>query len=182
MRFSLNSKVVGGIAGAAIIGTLGVVGGILAPALVQTTMASEPSVANVFTPPPGKALDTQLVRFGDNYDAIQTEPGVSLEPLSTVTVRKIAFGQTSFVTVTTTSSGVYSSDALASPHVRYPGIHVAQLQLEPLGGQILGWSKLTGWTKIPLLSADSFAFLDTNSLPASADGVCVKDNATGICR
>ena len=43
------------------------------------------------------------------------------------TVRKIGYGQTSIVNIITTSSGVYSSDALTSPHVLYPGIHVEQV-------------------------------------------------------
>lgn len=38
-------------------------------------------------------------------------------------VRKIEAGKTSLVSVVTTPSGVYSSDGLDSPHVRYPGIH-----------------------------------------------------------
>ena len=185
MRFQLNRNVKAGLVGVAIIGALVVTIGVIGPALVQATMASEPTVATVFAPAPaGKALDTHLVRFGDNYDAIQTEPGISLDPQSSVTVRKIAFGQTSFVTVMTTSSGVYSTDGLANPHVRYPGVHVAQLDLEPdpAGDAILGWSKLTGWTKIPLVSADSFAFLNTTTAPNSTADVCVKDTATGICR
>ena len=184
MRFQLNSRITAGLVGVGLIGGVVFVGGVVAPVLVQASVASEPAVASVFVPPPGKSLDTHLVRFGDDYDAIQTEPGVSLDPLSSVTVRKIAFGQTSFVTVMTTSSGVYSTDALANPHVRYPGIHVAQLDLEPdpSGDAILGWSRLTGWTKIPLVSANSFAFLDTTTVPHSTADVCVRDTATGVCR
>ena len=51
------------------------------------------------------------------------EPSVSQDVLSTQVVRKIEAGKTSFVSVVTTPSGVYSSDGLDSPHVRYPGIH-----------------------------------------------------------
>ncbi|HEY9012256.1 MAG TPA: hypothetical protein VIN06_14685 [Devosia sp.] len=50
------------------------------------------------------------------------EPSVSQDVLSTQVVRKIEAGKTSFVSVVTTPSGVYSSDGLDSPHVRYPGI------------------------------------------------------------
>jgi len=52
-----------------------------------------------------------------------TEPSVSQDVQSNQVIRKIEAGRTSFVQVVTTSSGVYSSDALDSPHVRYPGIH-----------------------------------------------------------
>jgi hypothetical protein len=51
------------------------------------------------------------------------EPSVEMDILSSLTVRKIGYGKTSFVEVTTTASGTYSSDGLASPHVRYPGLH-----------------------------------------------------------
>jgi hypothetical protein len=184
-NFRLNSKVTSGLLGAAIVGGLVLVGGVVAPAVVQA-MESQPSVVNVFQggAPNGKALDTHLLRYGDNYMAIKTDASVSMDAFSSVVVRKIGYGETSFVTVTTTSSGVYSSDALASAHVRYPGVYVAQLQLEPdpFRDLILGWSRLTGWVKIPLLSADSFAFLDDTTVPASSNGVCVKDTKTGICR
>lgn len=51
------------------------------------------------------------------------EPWVSTEATDTQTVRKISFGRTTFVTVATTRTGVYSSDAIGSPHIRYPGIN-----------------------------------------------------------
>jgi len=47
---------------------------------------------------------------------------------------------------------------------------------------VYGWSKLTGWTKIPLFSANSIGFLDTDTVPASQDGVCVADTDVGGCR
>lgn len=51
------------------------------------------------------------------------EPGVSQVVTSTHVVRKIEAGQTSFVSVVTTPTGVYSSDGLDSPNIRYPGLH-----------------------------------------------------------
>ena len=98
-------------------------------------------------------------------------------------IRKIAYGRTSFVTVATTESGVYSSEALTNPHVRYPGIYVDPLRLHVFpSGKLLGWSRLTGWTSIPLLDAHSFGFLDANAPPASQDGVCVSGTEAGGCR
>ena len=145
-----------------------------------------PTIAAVVDKPPftiGKALDTNLAKFNGDYFAIGTEPGISLVPNASTQIRKIGFGQTSFVTVETTSSGTYSSDGLASPNIRYPGIHVERMQLAalPFAG-IYGWSKLTGWTKIPLFSANSIGFLDTDTVPASRDGVCVADTDVGGCR
>lgn len=52
------------------------------------------------------------------------EPWVSTEVLSRQTVRKIAYGRTTFVQISTTASGTYSTDGLASPNFRYPGIHI----------------------------------------------------------
>ena len=53
------------------------------------------------------------------------EPTVATEVLHSGTVRKIGYGRTSFVTIAETATGTYSSDGMASPHVRYPGIHRA---------------------------------------------------------
>lgn len=126
----------------------------------------------------GKTLDTNLAHFNGRTYAIGSAPGVSLEPLSTSIVRKIAYGKTSFVSIATTASGVYSSDGLTDPHVRYPGIFVEPVRprLLPFGG-VYGWSNLTGWVNIPAVDAGSIGFLDWASLPANHDGACAKDTA-----
>jgi len=64
---------------------------------------------------------SHLLRVEDTGALV--DPGVSLQPLSTAVVTKIGYGRASEVRIVTTSSGVYSSDGLASPHVLYPGIH-----------------------------------------------------------
>ncbi|AKR54537.1 hypothetical protein XM25_01680 [Devosia sp. H5989] len=99
---------------------------------------------------------SKLAIFDDSLFTIDTEPNVSLEATHTAVVRKIEFGRTSFVKIMTTPSGTYSTDGLASPHVRYPGIHVT-----PLTGagvpvtSVAFWSDKSGWTVAPLLSAGS---------------------------
>ena len=50
------------------------------------------------------------------------EPWVSTEVISQSTVRKVGYGRTTFVSINKTATGTYSSDGLASPHIRYPGI------------------------------------------------------------
>ena len=50
------------------------------------------------------------------------EPWVSTEVISQSSVRKIGYGQTSFVTIARTATGTYSSDGLASPNITYSGI------------------------------------------------------------
>jgi hypothetical protein len=155
--------------------------------LLLAQLGPGPTLAAVASAPPfsyGKALDVNLARFDGEYFAIGTEPGVSLAPQSSVRIRKIGYGQTSFVSVFATPSGTYSTDGLHSPHIRYPGIHVDPLDtvIEPVSGAVLGWSRLTGWVRIPLFSANSIGILDNYVAPNSRNGVCVTDNATGACR
>jgi hypothetical protein len=51
------------------------------------------------------------------------EPSVNTDIVKQQTIRKIGYGRTEFVDIVTTPTGTYSSDALTSPYVRYPGIH-----------------------------------------------------------
>jgi hypothetical protein len=164
----------------------GIVIGVLA-GFVMAQFSPGPTLAAVAENQPfrvGRAVSTDLLKLDDGYFAVETEPGVSLEPQSRSVVRKIGYGETRFVSVSTTASGTYSTDALQSPYVRYPGIIVDRLhpRAMPFGDSLYGWSRLTGWTKLPLVAANSFGFLDTSPVPASQDGVCVKDTATGACR
>jgi hypothetical protein len=79
------------------------------------------------------------------------EDSVSTDVLSVNKVRKIEGGRTSFVNVATTASGVYSSDALTSPNVRYPGIHAE-------GQAGITFALLVGgnWVNIAPIRNDSF--------------------------
>lgn len=56
--------------------------------------------------------------------AITLDDSVSTDVLSRRTVTKISFGRKSVVSIVTTPSGTYSSDAITSPNIRYPGIEV----------------------------------------------------------
>ena len=49
---------------------------------------------------------------------------MSTDVQRTQIVKKIGFGQRTIVAIVTTPSGTYSSDAITSPYVRYPGIDV----------------------------------------------------------
>ena len=146
-----------------------------------------PTLAAVIKDPPihfglGKALDTDLFRIDGDYYAVSHGADVSTTPISTNVVRKVGYGRTDFVTVTTTSTGVYSTDGLASPNVRYPGVYSEKMRVALLpSGDAVGWSRLSGWTEIPLLPTGGFDLLDDSKAPASADGVCVSDAKAG-CR
>jgi len=53
----------------------------------------------------------------------KVDPGVSIEPVSETSIKKIGYGHVTYVDVMETESGVYSTDGLNSPNVTYPGIH-----------------------------------------------------------
>ena len=130
----------------------------------------------------GKALDPNLVRIDGSYLAVGHTEDVSFDPTSTTVVRKIGYGRTSFVTIATTPTGVYSTDGLASVHVRYPGVFTAPVRLAAFGGTIMAWSRLTGWETLPLVDAHSFGVLDTYLPKRSRDEVCVTGDQASGCR
>lgn len=66
----------------------------------------------------------KLVKFGDRAYEVSYADWVSTHPLSTATVKKIEAGKVSYVSITTTATGTYSTDGLTSKHVLYPGIEV----------------------------------------------------------
>jgi hypothetical protein len=166
--------------------TLGIVVG-AASGLTIAQFNPGPTLAAVAEKPPftiGSALSTSLAKFDGRYFALGTEPSVSLEATSATTVRKIGYGETSFVNIVTTPTGTYSSDAMFNPHVRYPGVFVEPMHLHfaPFSGVLYGWSRLTGWEQIPVTDAHSFGYLDSEVVPASSNGVCVADTDEGGCR
>lgn len=66
----------------------------------------------------------KLVKFGDREYEVSYADWVSTDPLSTAMVKKIEGGNVSYVSITTTATGTYSTDGLTSRHVLYPGIDV----------------------------------------------------------
>lgn len=65
-----------------------------------------------------------LVKFEDREYVVDYDDWVATDPLSTTRVKKVEAGKVSYVTITTTASGTYSTDAMFSNHVQYPGISV----------------------------------------------------------
>jgi len=103
---------------------------------------------------------SKLVTFDDTLFSVSTDPSVSTQAIKTEYVRKIEFGRTSIVKVTTTSSGTYSTDGLYSPHVRYPGIRVEQVSARGEPAQnVAFWSNQSGWVVARLVDADSMLSL-----------------------
>jgi hypothetical protein len=99
-----------------------VAGCLAAPQFFPQAFASEPQShlldrgKDIFPIP----FDTKRLR---KYE-ITFDDSVSTEVVRTQTVKKYGFGQKTIVSIVTTPTGVYSSDGLASPNVRYPGIEV----------------------------------------------------------
>lgn len=65
-----------------------------------------------------------LVKYEDRDYVVEHEDWVATDPLSTTRVKKVEAGKVSYVTITTTATGTYSTDAMFSRHVQYPGISV----------------------------------------------------------
>jgi len=107
------------------------------------------------------------------------EDTVSTEVLSSQTVRKIEAGRTSFVTVATTPTGVYSSDGLTSGNVRYPGIHA-----EAKGNDMLAVLTGGGWAMFMPVNAGSFAHVIETGNGGSVvteNGACHVINGSLFC-
>jgi hypothetical protein len=121
---------------------------------VMTALAVDDPVETLMSAPeelfPQRLDPSRLLKWD-----FAVEPGVSGDPIRQSTVRKIGYGRTSFVTVVETASGVYSSDGLGSPHIRYPGIHKT-LRREPATTLAI-WDGVRGWTLAHPLSGGSFA-------------------------
>ena len=127
---------------------------------------------------------SKLIFFRGAAYSVTYEEGVSTAATETATVRKIGYGQTTVVNITTTSSGVYSSDAMTSPYIRYPGVFVSRLPAsadETEGGiqapQLAYWSEGKGWVATPFVTAGSFAVVTRTpygtTVVNSTEGNCV---------
>lgn len=167
--------------------TLGAVLGTVAsvtlalPSVVPHSMADEQPLKSIYD-----AKDAVLETvFGRDNDFVKprwtVEDSVSTEVLQSSTVRKIEFGRTSFVTIATTATGVYSSDGLDSPNIRYPGIHG--------NGTDRGFGKLTilsngSWKLVTELDAGSFVNIvpfEGGQLVVGNDGACAFVGKTAYC-
>jgi hypothetical protein len=100
------------------------------------------------------------------------EPGVSTEALHVSQVRKIAYGETSFVNVVQTATGVYSSDALTDPHVQYPGIH-AKRRNSPFAFLLLDGGSWIAGTPFGAGSFVTIVPFEGGQLVTTDDGQCV---------
>lgn len=134
-----------------------------------------------------------LVRFNGRDYRVNFDDSVSGEPLSSARIKKIGYGRVTDVSIVTTTSGTYSTDALMSPHVRYPGVSVEKLPL--LNGTLRGlaapsgpvgyWRTDFGWVRMPL-DAGSFVTMvrgpNGHRAILTDDVSCFSAAGTTVCR
>jgi hypothetical protein len=96
-----------------------------------------------------------LVRFEDRDYVVDYEDWVATDPLSSTRVKKVEAGKVSYVTITTTQTGTYSTDAMFSRHVQYPGISVESA--DPDRNRFSYWTN-GQWSSFSTRSADSFRY------------------------
>lgn len=119
-----------------------------------TVMAIGPgAVMEVFADEPGGIDTGALVRFEAGGMRVTHQDWVSTSVTASATVTKIGYGRTTAVTISTTATGTYSSDALGSPHVLYPGITVERTAEAP---------SPAGWSLVPLTRGGSILYLRTD--------------------
>lgn len=167
--------------------------------LIRLAFASAAGIA-VFTAPVTWAQEgtntidlSNLVFFKGKAYAVTYEDGVSTEAMSTDVVRKIGYGRTSFVNISTTSSGTYSSDGMTSPHILYPGVHVEQVPIAAAGAAAGGteaprslayWSDARGWVATPFVEAGSFVIVTrtpSGTIVNGTSGSCVLTQGIATC-
>lgn len=146
--------------------------GLLPPAIANEEPAHTllSSASEIFPPP----FDfSGLAKY--TYDVA---PTVSTEVLKQSTVTKIGYGRTEIVRVLQTPSGTYSSDALESPYVEYPGVTKKRVR----GERGLAFWSNGRWVMQDAVSAGSFVTItnfDGGQLVVTDDGMCVT-NQHGI--
>jgi len=143
---------IGGTAGMLIAGSLA------APMFWQKALASEPAkVATVFTDIlPRQPYDPSGLLKLD----VEIGSGVSTDIRRSAIVSKISYGHREYVSIIQTPSGTYSSDALTSRNVRYPGIDVVR----HAEGSWLNPFRFGGkWTSSTSGSITTFTFVPANT-------------------
>ena len=118
MNLPTRHMLLGMTLGAACATALAVIG----PGYVLETFADEM--------PAGFDTD-RLVKFDGREYEMDYADWVSTDPLSSATVKKIEAGKVTYVSITTTATGTYSTDALFSRHVQYPGVTVTDVTKWP---------------------------------------------------
>lgn len=123
---------------------------------------------------------SRLVKFDDRHYEIDYDTSVSTDVLKSTRIRKIEGGRVSYVSIGTTSTGTYSSDALTSKHIQYPGIAVREVTED--GNAIAGW-KSGYWIGLNSLNARSILTVRNGDLKVRTDGTrtCITSATLRLC-
>lgn len=110
-------------------------------------------VLSALPQPVAQGFDTsRLVKFDGRQFEIAYDASVSTDVLTSTTVKKIEAGRVSYVSIGTTATGTYSSDALTSKHVKYPGISVQEVSADGTPISVLSKRR---WGNLESVSARS---------------------------
>lgn len=122
-----------------------------------------------------------LVRFADRDYEVQYEDWVDTDPLSTARVKKIEAGRVSWVDITTTTTGTYSSEALVSGHIRYPGISVEPADRHQPANRFSSWDGKS-WLSFSAANGWSMIFADVGkALQIGPDSTCLAGKGHRVC-
>lgn len=117
-------------------------------------------VVEVFADEAPAGFDTsRLVKFENRKYIVDYDASVATDPLSTTRVKKVEAGRVSYVTITTTATGTYSTDAMFSRHVQYPGIDV---QSAGSGANQFSYWSNGRWSGFVTRNANSFIYASGN--------------------
>lgn len=145
----------------------------IGPGMVVKALADE------FAP---SGIDTaSLVKFEGSDYVVDYDDWVATDPLSTVRVKKVEAGKVSYVTITTTATGTYSTDAMFSNHVQYPGISVEK-DPSDIYNRFSYWSG-GEWFSFGTIHGDSFFHYRDGNVGVSRRGSvsCVSGSGYRIC-
>lgn len=122
-----------------------------------------------------------LVKLDGKYYEMNHESWVSTDPVSSSRVKKIEGGRVSYVDIATTDTGTYSTDALTSPHVQYPGIEVEQVR--PREEFWFSQWYHGEWVRFASYRGNSYVTVQNNGVRVrtSQHGTCVSSAAFSIC-
>lgn len=123
----------------------------------------------------------RLVRFGERDYIVDYADWVSTDPISTQVVTKIEAGKVSRVSITRTTTGTYSSDALTSPHVLYPGISVRPVPRDD-APRFASWTN-GSWIGFDTYSGNSFVSVTTDRTQTGQAGAksCISNASYWYC-
>lgn len=124
--------------------------GQVVPELAQASADMAGNILRVATLSEPKAKSPidfdNLIRIDGKDFEVSYSDNFSDEVQSLQTVRKIGYGKSKEVSIVTTPSGTYSTDGLASPHVRYPDIETRRkFGKGPHGLTAKVWHRGFGW-------------------------------------